>query len=343
VERALFESRFRAAAAKALEIARASAEEVLPDALQFRIRLPDDQSPKDDVSFERAVDLLWREGRVPHWVHLSVIGRREEASIVEVIVPRRIMDDASQLSDRRTEFAPFRVGESPGPDRAKVSIHHRSTCRSQADLDYVLLHAAKVGFLDLEGTTFDDGFTNLGIERFPKLRSLRLDLADATAFDFGELAHPTLEWITLEHLPKVVNGVARFGRGMPRLETLVLDGRERTTADGELSASLRRLRITMPTVPEWIVPSSSLRELEITAPEADDASVRSFLERCPVELQDIMLHGTPVTDAMLEVFERFTSLRSAGGMNTRASMGGILAAFPGLTPTFRVSRDPGPN
>ena len=72
-------------------------------------------------------------------------------------------------------------------------------------------------------------------------------------------------------------------------------------------------------VPEWIVPSPALRNLRVTAPEGDDATVAALLDQCPAELEDVWLDKTPVTDAILGRLDRFRALKFVSVANTRVS------------------------
>jgi hypothetical protein len=227
VDRSVFAQHFREAAEAARDFAKRFIEERLSDEMRFHVHLNSSYDRNAGAEFkvfpgdsadDRAlatkgldedgvVGLLWRDGFVPQWIDLAVVGETGATTILDVVACGRFTDDAERLYYANTGVAPFGV---KGPDLPakyiegnRFSIYERSSCWSFADLERARQHDRKVWSLKLHGPIFDDralatplAFPRLEIlelhgvsvrgpglrslERLPKLRHLR-----ATAFNMS--------------------------------------------------------------------------------------------------------------------------------------------------------------
>ncbi len=130
MERELFERRLREAATVARDVARKFIEEPLPDPILFRLRLNssydgnarvgDEIVFPDDSSFhqaeklrlcneQRVVDALWRDGRVPEWIDVAVIGETGESTLLQLMCCGRFTADEGLLYHAREGRPPFHV------------------------------------------------------------------------------------------------------------------------------------------------------------------------------------------------------------------------------------------
>jgi len=383
VDRSVFSQHFSDAARVALDFAKQYLEEPLPDEMRFRVHLNSSHDANagaefklfpEDSSDDRAlatkhlneagvVELLWRDGFVPQWVDLIVVGETGDTTILDVIACGRYADDERRLYYVETGLAPF----SPkGPvlpvnhvDGRRFSIYERSSCWSLEDLERSRRNAAKVWSLKLHGPAFDDwrlaclpAFPRLEILEFfgvtlmgpgleglaglPRLRHLRARLGDASRLDFSSLpVMPTLESLTVHFLPPSVENVARLTAALPRLKELALGSSRRPHSDGEVVIpSVERLTVDFPDLPTWISMPQSLRWLAVHAPNATDADLRRALSGCPEELDSLGLRGTPVSDALFADLERFQHLKYLDAVDTRITKE-ALRRFAERRPGFK--------
>jgi len=146
VDREVFVARFLAAAHCARDYASGMVLEVLPEAMRFRVLL--NQSNDDivplrpgEVVFPQdsgriralhacdartVVDELWRDGRVPEWVDLSVVDVRRKSTAVEMLCCGRFTDDESLLYHHAEGRPPFHVTSPslpPDYDGRRFSLH----------------------------------------------------------------------------------------------------------------------------------------------------------------------------------------------------------------------------
>lgn len=146
----MFAQRLHEAATAARDFARTFIEETLPDPMLFRLRLNSsyDGNPRvgdevvypDDSSFQRAEELkacdeeavvksLWRDGRVPEWIDVAVIGETGTATLLQLMCCGRFTAQNDRLYHEREGRPPFHV---TGP-----------TCVSSADTFFWPRYASK--------------------------------------------------------------------------------------------------------------------------------------------------------------------------------------------------------
>jgi hypothetical protein len=317
------------------------------------VRFPEDSSRRSDlgskeVSAERVVDLLWRNGLVPQWVNVQVVAETGDATVLDITACGRFTGDDSNLYYADTEYAPF---GPKGPwlpvgyvDGQRFSIYEQSACWSRSDLDRVRLHAPKVWSLELNGGVFNDQELALGLE-FPRLQILELhgvrvsgagfrslvglprihhlrasfdDIETLCFDDMPVLEH--LESLSIQCAPSQLLGIARLATALPHLGELTLGSLSNVRADATLEASgVQGLTLEFPTVPEWINSGRTLRTLSLHSERADDAQVARFLRACPDALTSLSLRGTPVTDDVLDALTRFQRLEYLNVVGTGVS------------------------
>lgn len=366
VERATFERRLLHAAACARDFARELIAEPLPDELLFRVHLnssydlnaepelrlfPEDSADARVLATKgltagQVVDELWREGWVPEWINVSVVGETGAATVIELLACGRFTADETALYYSSTDVAPFGVKGPVLPidfvEGQPFSIYTRSSCYTLAELGRVRQNAAKVWSLCLHGPAFDDSvlatqlaFPNLevlklygtplrgpglaGLESLPRLTHLRTELGASERLDLGTLPRlASLETFALKHLPGELTGVDRLATALPCLRELWLASDRTPHAETDLRMpKLTRLKLELPDVPHWVAMPQALRDLSLHAAAATDDDVCRVLAACPDRLERVDLRGSPVSDRVLAALARFPGLRTLGAIDTR--------------------------
>ena len=119
MDRTVFAARFSEAAEQSRAFAQTLVSEPLPGDVVVRVRLnrsypgarlrpgevtyPGDGGWEQDFALRRcglgtAVSVLWRDGRVPEWVNLTVIDRDESVTVVEAVCCGRFTDARFHLT-----------------------------------------------------------------------------------------------------------------------------------------------------------------------------------------------------------------------------------------------------
>ncbi len=350
VERRVFGERLERGAVRVRDFARTFVMEDLPDRLRFRVLL--DQScvgpearlfPEENgrtvhcPDAEAVVDLLYRAGRVPQWIDLTVVGEDAATTIVEVRACGRFVEDDARLYYDSPPWgpdqAPFGLKGPTLPvgwvEGQRFSIHHRSSCWSRADLENACRHGREVWSLELHGPVFDDALSGrlslpaleilqlhgvapvsfAGLAGFTRLRGLHVDLR-GRPLDLASLPRlPALSGLSLDGLPSRIHGVALLAKAAPALRNLTLTAPACPESDARLTLPLRELTVKMPTLPAWVAPSLSLRKLSLGASQATNDDVRAWLAACSRELEELWLRGALVSDEILADLRRFRALQ----------------------------------
>ncbi|MFF0637912.1 hypothetical protein ACFYTS_36080 [Nocardia sp. NPDC004151] len=350
MDRETFAERLAAAAAAAVQCARVHLIEDLPASLAFRVRLnqsydglpaqpseirfPEDSSSDRATAlhrcdFETVVGELWRQGHVPQWVNLAVVGASHLATIIEVVCCGRFTADEGQLYNMPGGTAPFHaVGPvlPPAHDGTRFSIHARSECWDREDLDMLTAAPDRVWSLRIETDEFDhrmlDAVPDLpnveiiehaactlagealaAFARFPKLRVLRLHLSKADRFHLGGSRLSALTNLVIENLPNR-SWAHDLRDSAPGLTSLDLRGRDTVRFDGSFPESFRHLSITAPRIAGATRSPLRVDHLDLHLADSTDRDVLSLLHAItPVET--LSLRGTPVTDSILPSLEGF--------------------------------------
>jgi hypothetical protein len=295
MDRETFADRFRRAAQRARDFAQSFLEEELPSQLRFRVELnasydgnplhtservfPQDSDPRrrravSNLDEAGALAAFWRDGLVPEWIDLSVVGATGAATLVGALTCGRFTADDALLYHLEEGYAPFHVlGPSlPGGyvDGQRFSIHDSVQAWEPEELELAARHADRVRALELCGEAFDDA----AIAALPAFPDLKLLALSAT-----RVRGPGLR------------GLA----GFPVLETLHISPLEAAPLDVGEAPTLRALRdlLVMPAPAgpwgfgRWVERLSGLEWLQLTAPG------ELFLDgRLPKQMTSVSLSGT---------------------------------------------------
>lgn len=349
----MFAARLDASAEAAWTFARSLVREDLPSRLVFRVRLnqsydghpprPGERRYPGDGAADRAAALrrcdaatavgeLWRDGRVPEWVNVAVVGETGDATVVELVCCGRFTGDDAHLYHLREGRAPFHVlGPALPPlhDGSPFSIHTRSECWDRADLDHLARVAANVwSFVlmtgDFDGdqlralphlpnvALFEHRACSLGpgamsaFARLPKLASLHLRLATPTGFrvSAADQRLDTLTSMTIAGLPPRPWGFDALATLAPGLTRVELTAAQTLWLDGGFGPSVRDIGLGAATVAGKTRLPERFDHLSVRLGQGTDEQVAALLESV-AGLRTLSLRGTPVSDAILPLLERY--------------------------------------
>jgi hypothetical protein len=385
VDRILFAERLHESGLLARDFARTRIREPLPDDLRFRVHLNGsyDGNPRvgdevvypEDSAFDEALRLnevtedqvlatLWRDGRVPEWVNLSVAGETGAATLIDVVSCGRFTEDEGLLYHAHEGRPPFHVLGPALPmgyeDGERFSIHHRSECWTPADLERSVHHADEVWSLDLVGPAFTDrclaaihAFPRLeilelrqsplggpglsGLARLDCLRVLRVRFAPLPWIDLSAMPSlPGLTMLDLTRLPAEVRGVSGLGAAAG-LKWLTMSAVQPVRLDAPLPElpRLEGFSLTAPALSPSLCPRApGLRELSLRVESISDEEVTHAASAYP-ELRSLSLRGTPVTDAFLDTIHCWPSLDSLDVADSRVTAK-ALQRLAARRPTLRL-------
>ncbi len=258
MDRILFQQRFEQASARAREFARRFVEEALPDELCLRVQLNasydgnplrgDEVVYPGDAGTERArglvrcrvdqaVEALWRDGKVPEWINLSVIGVRPEATVLEALCCGRYTAQEELLYHKPGGLPPFHILGPALPvgyeESSRFSLYESSECDSLADVERLHPHAAKVRMLTLSGAAATDA----GLGCLPVLGRLEvLELHEGRLSEHG--LEPLVRQRRLVTLRAETDAEVGFPARLPALPALASLA---ITAPSELQVDLLAL------------------------------------------------------------------------------------------------------
>jgi hypothetical protein len=380
VERPLFASRLAEAAALARDFARTLLEEPLSDSLIFRVHFnqsydgnplvgdetvfPDEaRRTLNDVSADQVVGALWREGRVPEWIDVSVVGETPAATRLQLLCCGRFT--RSMLYHEKEGRPPFHVTGPVFPvnhvEGRKFSLYDRSECWTPAELARLGSHAAKVWSLKLVSPEFTDGTLErlpalsrlellelsvplLGggltaLARLPRLRVLRLHLLDSAPFEAPALHLPALDTLDVFNPPLRPWGSALLVRGAPALRWLTLQAPAELLFEADCPPALTNFSVTAAGLKTNFQLGPSVKSAYLHLKHATAQQLRVLLANA-VSLDALDLSGTDVDDAFAEeVVERFRLkyLNLVNTSVTRDALGRIARAHPKLKLLPRLS------
>lgn len=138
ISRSSFEKNLEASANYAVVFARQLVTNVLPDKIKYIVYLgasydeyplekgevtfPDDYTERKHI-FEHAKDaanLLWREGKVPEWINVTVLSATQEYTNVELVCCGRFSDNIKHIYHAHEGSAPFHVLGPPIPQGVDI-------------------------------------------------------------------------------------------------------------------------------------------------------------------------------------------------------------------------------
>lgn len=364
----MFARRLRDAAVAARDFARTFIEESLPDRCVFRLRLNSsyDGNPRvgdevvfpDDGSFQRADELnecdeeqviesLWRDGRVPEWIDVAVIGETGTATRLQLMCCGRFTAQEDLLYHEREGRPPFHVTGPTLPfnyeEGQRFSIYDRSECWTLADVEHLRAHAHRVWSLDLFGSAFDDvslgqlpdlpameilelkgsalrGRGLLELHRFPRLRVLRISLARNDSFTIPKLAATLggIEDFEIDDPPTRPWGFGDFVDHLPTLTSLRLTSREELFVDGKCPSTVENLSITAKRVTGGFKLPKSIGSIYAHLSEMGDDAIKDWLSSV-TKIGGLDLSGTPITDAFAETLPSRFGLDYLNVIGTKVS------------------------
>ncbi|GAA1783801.1 hypothetical protein [Actinomadura chokoriensis] len=301
------------------------------------LRFPKDSVHRRAVALSRcdtetAVAELWRDGHVPEWVNVAAVSETGTATVVEVVCCGRFTNDDSRLYHSQEGAPPFHVLGPPLPPRhdgTPFSIHTRAECWQRSDLKHLATASSKVWSFTLMTEEFDDQLLSAlpdlpcvevfehqactieaeamsAFLRFPKLRSLRLHLREPSAFhvgaDGGKL--DALADLTITNLPPRPWGQAMLTEVAPHLRNVRLSAKDTLLLDAAFSPSLYGVSLTAANVAGSTSLPAKLDNLTIRLTAAADEDLITLLDGV-TRIRSLSLRGTPVSDAIIPVLERY--------------------------------------
>jgi hypothetical protein len=354
----------------------------------FRVRLNqsyDESSPPiydrfpEDSSPERARQLhfcdegvalaaMWRDGKVPQWADLSVIGEQYGATLIEVLVCGRFTSDESTLYHAREGIPPFHsVGPTLPPSwerGTRFSVHTREECWDLQDATRLTAYSESVWSLAVHTDELDPDYLAelpdlprmeilehhqcaLGarafqaFSRFPSLRVVRVWLTERSQFAIGEGAVcPLLTDLEIHGLADRVWSLGQLQAAAPALRSLTLEGSGQLSAAGAAPQGLERLTVRAQEPPEGMHLPEQLQSVHITMPHATEEGVVRLLSGVR-SLESLSLRGTPVGDQFVEQVVQRWSLAYLDLVRTKVSDAKVrdlserypdLKMFPNLKP-----------
>ncbi|SFQ47897.1 hypothetical protein SAMN04489713_1385 [Actinomadura madurae] len=142
--------------------------------------------------------------------------------------------------------------------------------------------------------------------RFPKLRILRLHLSEPSAFrvgaDGGQLG--ALADLTITNLPPHPWGQAMLTEVAPHLRNVRLSAKDTLRLDAAFSPSLHGVSLTAANVAGSTSLPAKLDNLTIRLTAAADEDLITLLDGV-TRIRSLSLRGTPVSDAIVPVLERY--------------------------------------
>lgn len=382
MERITFALRLHEAAAAAREFALALVEEELPETVRFRARLncsydgkplrPDETLYPEDSSLERTkrltrcteeevVALLWREGKIPEWIDISVVNEVDSTTILELRCCGRFTSDEELLYHAWQGRPPFHVVGPTLPPKYKegqrFSIHHRSEAWSPADLEALKSLKDKIWSLELVGQEFDDGsladlpecpamhllqlrqtrVTRQGLSslnRHHLLRVLNIFPPSSPSLDLTKL--PRLRSLTGLNVYNAESVRCAFGNlvlKLPTLHHLMLDCAGVLHLKGRLPKSMTLLSLRAKTIEGDFAIPAKVETLGLHLQEASDSDLEKLLRKLRT-VRSLDLSGTPVTDRFLGAAAGRWPLKSVNASRTNVSelaLREIATSYPGLS------------
>lgn len=367
----MFAARLRDAAAVARDFARRFVEEPLPDPVVFRVRLNsydgdsrvgDEVVFPEDGSFERAealascdeeqvIETLWRAGRVPEWIDVSVIGETETATRVQLLCCGRFTAQDDLLYHAHEARPPFRVTGPVLPigyeDGQRFSLYHRSECWTLEEIARMSSHARDVWSLDLVGRASDDavlaslpelprlailelkasplcGSGLVELTRFPQLRVLGISLQPTGEFRIPQLPLPlaALEVLGLHDPPLRPWGFRELVERAPNLSWLTLGARDELFVEGACPLGVDYLCVSAKRLTGGFKLPRTIDAIRARLSEMGDDEVDAWLSATR-RIRSLDLGGTPITDAFAETLPRRFRLAQLGLANTRVSSAAV--------------------
>ena len=316
---------------------------------------------------ETAVAQLWRDGHVPEWINVAVVDETGTSTVIELVCCGRFTADDSRLYHVQEGAPPFHVlgpALPPKDDGTPFSIHLRAECWDSSDLAHLASAAGDIWSFDLRTDGFDGrllaalpalprlelfnhhacalaGRALSAFNRFPRLRILRLHLTTPEGFHVGDggggLAG--LTGLTITNLPPNPWGQAELAAIAPSATSIQLSAAGTLWLDDAFNPSIRSLGLSATDIAGNPRLPSRLDRLTIRLADATDREVASLLDGV-TDIGALTLRGTPVTDAIIPVIERY-NLHHLDLVNSSVTPA-TLARFHAEHPAVNVFPRPHP-
>jgi hypothetical protein len=380
----------RSAATGARDFARTFLEEPLPDEMRFRIRLnrscdshfqfgverifPEDSSlaraeELADCNEEQVLDTLWRNGRVPEWINVSVIGESGTTTMLQLICCGRFVREHRLLYHEGEGIPPFHV-LGPGlpadyEEGRRFSINRHAECMSVRDFEQLRLHADKVQSVTLVGSRLGDrvlaelpelaamesielksssirGTSLLELHRFPRLQVVRLRLEESDQFTLPTFTDglPSLEIFAIDNAPPRPWGLGEFLGVVPNLRCLTIEARDELFLEGTCPREMEDVMVSARRLRGLLKLPRKLRFLLAHVAEMREREIESWLSDV-AEVRRLDLSGMPIGDELAEALAArlgLAHLNLAGTGVSNEALKRIANAHPKLRLIPRLGR-----
>lgn len=293
---------------------------------------PEDSTSKRTQELHRChgegvVKSLWRDGTAPEWVDVAVVGQTASETVIELRCCGRFTSEESCLYHQQGGIPPFSVHGPLLPPEYKpgdlFSIWHRLAVWGLDEIELAIPHFHKVRSLAVFGSHFDDsklaslpvlpnveiielkespttGEGLRSLSRYPKLRVLRIDLANAESFDLkGASVRSSIEEIDIRHLPSRPCGLEGLLARLPALRRLTLTGDGSISLNGSISGAPDFLTIAAENVAGAAVLPSHVGHLVLHLSKATPSDLSRLLHGV-AKVRALTLIRTPVDDHLAE-------------------------------------------
>lgn len=277
-------------------------------------------------SEEDAIDLLWREGLVPEWINVSIVGITFDATVVELLCCGRFTANEALRYHKKEGISPFHVLGPPLPPRweegQRFSLFRTASCRTRDEFAMLGEHARHVWLLRLDADAFgDDDLLSLptlpsleileiagtrmtgaglaALARLPSLRIVRLNLRPDCRFDLSALPSLRgLEELSIEGLPTPTQGMDSLAQRLPRVERLRLNAEDTLNVPDSWPHALRDLTIGARRVVRVAPLPARLESISVRLTAATRGEVEALFANV-AQARSLNLRGTPVDESFV--------------------------------------------
>lgn len=293
---------------------------------------PEDSTPQRAQELhrchgEKVFNALWRDGTVPEWVDVAVGGQTASETVIELRCCGRFTGEESCLYHQQGGMPPFSVHSPALPPGYKpgqpFSIWHRLAAGRLDEIELAMPHLHKVRSLAVFGSQFDDSklaslpvLPNVEIielkesptngeglhslSRYPRLRVLRIDLANPEDFDLKDASvSPSIEVLDILHLPSRSCGLEGFLGRFLALRWLTLTSDGSISFDGSISGTPDFLTIAGENIIGAAALPREVGHLALHLSKATPSDLSRLLHRV-AKVRALSLIRTPVDDRLAE-------------------------------------------
>jgi hypothetical protein len=321
---------------------------------------------------EQAFDTLWRNGRVPEWIDVSVIGESGTTTMLQLVCCGRFAREHRLLYHEWEGIPPFHVLGPALPadyeEGRRFSINRDAECMSVRDIERLRLHADKVRSVSLVGSRLGDrvlaglpelpalegillknrsisGDSLMELYRFPRLCAVRLCLEDSDPFTLPAFtgALPSLERFAIDNAPPRPWGLGEFLGVVPNLRSLAVEARDELFLEGTCPREMDDVTVSARCLRGLLKLPGKLGFLLVHVAEMRDREIESWLSNV-AQVRRLNLGGTPIGDDLAEALAArlgLAHLDLAGTEVSRDALKRIANAHPKLRLFPRLGRGAG--